>query len=122
MERCTPHDDDFSRPVCMILGQQTIELDWWLNPFWSDKSRLKTWAGTSSPKSMLARLSDMIVPDATDVFNQALPATGSSRPTWGFDPRVARNTGVAGRLAKVKLPDHRVAVRYRVAVLSARDR
>jgi len=97
------YDDDYSRPVLITLPATTIELDWWLNQFWSKKSALKTWAGTSNPESILRRLAGMIDSDTTDILNHGLLASGSSRPTWGFDPRVTRNTGVAGRLAKVKI-------------------
>jgi len=97
------HDDDYSHPVLMKLPNKTIELDWWLNEFWSNKSRLKTWAGTTTPVSMLHRLSEMIDPKADDILNCGVLTPGSSRPTWGFDPRVTKNTGVPGRLAKIKI-------------------
>ena len=97
------HDDDYSLPVLMKLPSKTIELDWWLNEFWSNKSRLKTWAGTTTPLSMLRRLSEMMDPDADDILNFGVPTPGSNRPTWGFDPRVTKNTGVPGRLAKIRI-------------------
>src|SRR6516225_3449525 len=97
------HDDDYSLPVLMKLPSKTIELDWWLNEFWSNKSRLKTWAGTTTPLSMLRRLSEMRDPDVDDILNFGVPTPGSNRPTWGFDPRVTKNTGVPGRLAKIKI-------------------
>lgn len=97
------YDDNYSRPVLITLPDKTIELDWWLNEFWSEKSALKTWAGTSTPISMLRRLAEMMDSGAADILNFGLVASGSSRPRWGFDPRVTKNTGVAGRLAKVKV-------------------
>lgn len=45
----------------------------------------------------------MIDPDAPDILNYGVLASASNRPTWGFDPRVTRNTGVAGRLSKVRI-------------------
>jgi hypothetical protein len=95
--------DRFNPPVVMTLGQKQIELDWWLNEFWSDKSSLKTWAGTSTPLSRLKRLTKMISSDTKDIFNEGMLSPAGNRPSWGFDPRVARNTGVPGRLARVKI-------------------
>lgn len=95
--------DRFNPPVIMIIGHKQIELDWWLNEFWSDKSSLKTWAGTSTPLSMLQRLAKMIPSGATDILNEGVLSAASNRPTWGLDPRVARNTGVPGRLARIKI-------------------
>jgi hypothetical protein len=45
----------------------------------------------------------MIDPNATDILNYGVLASASNRPSWGLDPRVTRNTGVAGRLATVKI-------------------
>ena len=95
--------DDYSHPVLMTVAGKKVELDWWLNEFWRNKSHLKNWAGTSTPVSMLRRLSTMIDPVSKNIFDDGVLASGSSRPTWGFDPRVTKNTGVAGRLAKVKI-------------------
>jgi hypothetical protein len=96
-------DDDYSRPVVMILGEKHIELDWWLNEFWSAKSPLKMWAGTSAPLSMLQRLAKMITSDTTDIFNEGKLSSAGNRPSWGLDPRMAKNTGVPGRLARIKI-------------------
>jgi CRISPR-associated protein Csb3 len=95
--------DRFNRPIVMSLGQKKIELDWWLNEFWIEKSPLKMWAGTSTPLSMLKRLTKMISSDTKDIFNEGMLSPAGNRPSWGFDPRVARNTGVPGRLARVKI-------------------
>jgi CRISPR-associated protein Csb3 len=95
--------DRFNSPVVMTLGQKQIELDWWLNEFWNDKSSLKTWAGTSTPLSMLQRLAKMIPSGVSDIFNEGVLSSSSNRPTWGFDPRVAKNTGVPGRLARINI-------------------
>jgi CRISPR-associated protein Csb3 len=98
------YDDEYSRPVVIMLPGQTVELDWWLNEFWSDKSRLKLWAGTMTPLSMLKRLAEMIDPKSVDdIFNVGVEAVKRNRPSFGFDPRMSRNTGVAGNLAKVRV-------------------
>ena len=95
--------DRFNSPVVMTLGQKQIELDWWLNEFWTDKSSLKTWAGTSTPLSMLQRLVKMVPSRVRDIFNEGVLSSASNRPTWGFDPRMAKNTGVPGRLARINI-------------------
>jgi hypothetical protein len=95
--------DAYSRPVLLTLPGKIIKLDWWLNEFWSHKCRLNNWAGTTAPLSILRRLSSMIDPDATDILNYGVLTPAGNRPTWGFDPRVTRNTGVAGRLSTVRV-------------------
>ncbi len=96
------HDDKYTRPVLITLPDQTFVLDWWLNNFWSDKSALKLWAGTMTPLSMLQRLREMIDPDRVDdIFNAGVETKKGNRPSFGFDPRMSRNTGVAGNLANV---------------------
>lgn len=95
--------DEYNRPLRLALAAKTIDLDWWLNEFWSDKSDLKTWGGTSTPLSMMHRLVEMIDVESPDVLNTSVDTTASNRPSFGFDPRVTKDTGVAGRLAKIKL-------------------
>jgi hypothetical protein len=98
------YDDEYSRPVLVALPGRTVALDWWLNEFWSRKSTLKLWAGTTTPLSMLRRLAEMVDPESRDdIFNAGVEAKKSSRPSFGFDPRISRNTGVAGSLAKVNI-------------------
>ena len=57
-----------------------------------------------TPLSMLKRLAEMIDPKSVDdIFNVGVEAVKRNRPSFGFDPRMSRNTGVAGNLAKVRV-------------------
>src|SRR5215472_7259260 len=69
-------------PVRMQVGEQTFELDWWLNEFWSDKSGLKLWAGTVVPVSLLQRLTEMLPATSSDILNEGVNAPKSNRPSW----------------------------------------
>lgn len=88
-------------PVRMQVGEQTFELDWWLNEFWSDKSGLKLWAGTTVPISLLRRLTELLPTTSEDILNEGVEAPKNNRPTWGFRP--VRQTGVAANLDKAKI-------------------
>jgi CRISPR-associated protein Csb3 len=88
-------------PVRMQVGEQTFELDWWLNEFWSDKSGLKLWAGTTVPISLLRRLRELLPATSKDILNETVETSKSNRPSWGFRP--VRQTGVAANLDRVKI-------------------
>ena len=85
----------------MQVGEQTFELDWWLNEFWSDKSGLKLWAGTTVPISLLRRLTELMPTSSEDILNEGVDASKHNRPSWGFRP--VRQTGVAANLDKTKI-------------------
>jgi hypothetical protein len=95
--------DEYNRPVAVELAGRTTLLDWWLNEFWSDKSDLKTWAGTSTPLRTLTSLKEMIPGnDVADLLNARVEAGKSNRPSFGFDPRTASGEyGVAAHHAQV---------------------
>ena len=88
-------------PVRMQVGEQTFELDWWLNEFWSDKSGLKLWAGSTVPISLLRRLTELLPTKSEDILNERVEASRHNRPSWGFRP--VRQTGVAANLEKAKI-------------------
>ena len=96
--------DEYNHPVAVELAGRTTLLDWWLNKFWSDKSDLKTWAGTSTPLGTLISLTEMIPTDVADPLNAGVEAGKNSRPNFGFDPRAASGErGVAAHHAQVTI-------------------
>jgi hypothetical protein len=88
-------------PVRMHIGEQMLELDWWLNEFWSGKSGLKLWAGTVVPISLLRRLTELLPATSKDILNEGVDAPKHNRPSWGFRPVL--QTGVAANLDRPKI-------------------
>jgi hypothetical protein len=99
--------DEFIHPASVEMAGQAILLDWWLNRSWSDKSNLKTWAGTSTPVGTLTALVEMI-PDGevgiAALLNAGVGVSKNNRPSFGFDPRTySGERGVAAHHAPVTI-------------------
>ncbi len=79
---------DSTAPLLIHLpGEETIVLDWWLDEFWNDSSKLKLWAGNQGSFQIWAQVCELLPTEADPVtiFNLSKMATGR----FGVDPRSA---------------------------------
>ena len=82
------HEDPFVAPVLV----NNLKLDWWLNPFGTDKSALKLWAGTTTPATMLRNYQSLM--PAT--FDMHYAVQSSVKSCFNFDTRSSRDAIDAG--------------------------
>ncbi len=87
-ERSAAKSKDSTAPLLIHLpGQEEMTLDWWLDEFWSDNSKLKLWAGNQSSLQIWTKLCELLPSkaDTATIFDSAEMAKGR----FGVDPRSA---------------------------------
>jgi CRISPR-associated protein Csx14 len=74
------------KPVVLSVGERTLTLDWWLDPFYEKAGHLKCWAGqVTTDKLMQELLGGLDAESGTDLFKR--PRMMKSK--FGIDPRSA---------------------------------
>jgi CRISPR-associated protein Csb3 len=81
--------------IAPIMLDDTIELNWWLNDYRTEKSNLKLWAGTSRPVDMLRRYQEEAGAIDENVLRRFIK-TKTGKSSFGFDTRASRDALAIG--------------------------
>lgn len=90
--RALDHSDPLIAPVML---DDSLELNWWLNNYRTEKSDLKLWAGTSRPVDMLRRYQDLAEAIDENVLRRSIK-TKTGKSSFGFDTRASRDALAVG--------------------------
>ena len=90
--KALPHDDPLIAPVIL---DDSIELNWWLNQYGTEKSMLKLWAGTTRPVDMLRRYQQSVGMVDEDMLQRSIK-TKTGKSSFGFDTRASRDALAVG--------------------------
>ena len=76
-------------PVEVLIREETLILDWWLNPFRSKPTHIKCWAGQVTTGKLIEELTTCLPLDAgTRLFE----SSRMMKSKFGIDPRSAWNS------------------------------
>lgn len=82
-------DEEAIRPVRLRVNGQTLELDWWLDEFREQATRLKCWAGKVTIRKLFEKLPPLIDDGVT--ADGLMTSGRMTKSKFGGDPRSAWN-------------------------------